>query len=86
MKVLEAQSAKFGGQIYTVVPCEFVDYEGNDLWKSEELRTVNLWCWDAFGKQGQPYDGTGCQRWYQQHGQFWFRDEADVTWFTLRWK
>jgi hypothetical protein len=90
MKVHEMQDGQVFGHPYTVIPCEFFDYrlpeDLEDLWRSEELKKVNLWCWEAFGEQGEPYDYMGApHRWYQQKGQFWFRDAADVAWFRLKW-
>ena len=88
MKIHEIQQGQVFGHPYTVFPCEFFDYDrlSGELWRSEELRTVNLWCWEAFGEQGEPYDAPGLpHRWYQQNGQFWFRDAADVAWFKLKW-
>lgn len=90
MKMHEMQDGQVFGHPYTVIPCEFFDCglpeDLEDLWQSEELKKVNLWCWEAFGEQGEPYDGPGVpHRWYQQKGQFWFRDAADVAWFKLKW-
>ena len=85
MKVYHNEvGAKALGYPYTVIPCTFEDMTSTG-W-SEELKTVNLWCWEAFGEQGQPYDASGApHRWYQQNGNFWFRDEVDVFWFRMRW-
>lgn len=85
MKILHEELARAFGFPYTVVPCVFEDMDHRG-W-SDELKTVNLWCWEAFGKQGETYDHRGVpHRWYQQNGHFWFRDEADMAWFKLRWQ
>ena len=83
MKIHVIREIVMYGHPYTVIPCEFADKTSSG-W-SEELKTVNLWCWDSFGEQGEPYNSGWPHRWYQQKGQFWFRDEADVAWFTLKW-
>jgi hypothetical protein len=83
MKIHEKQLTSMRGHIYTVIPCEFED-RNNNGW-SDELKTVNLWCWKSFGEQGETYNGPESHRWYQQNGNFWFRDERDYAWFMLRW-
>lgn len=92
MKIQGITYAHVGGHSYTVVPCEFDDYTGNEpeMWPnlahSKDLTKVNTWCWNTFGERGEPYDGPGIpHRWYQQKGVFWFRDEKDFEWFLLRW-
>lgn len=35
------------------------------------------WCEQQFGRSGH--------RWYENHNRFYFKDEADMTMFILRW-
>jgi len=35
------------------------------------------WCKENFGKSGA--------RWFEKNGQFYFKDEKDMTMFILRW-
>lgn len=88
MIVHEMLDGQVFGYRYNIIPCEFFDYDPltEEVWQSKDLKKVNLWCWEAFGEQGEPYDGPGApHRWYQQKGVFWFRDAADVAWFRLKW-
>ena len=47
--------------------------------------SMELWCKAQFGST--PVDGvwTPDARWYMNNRKFWFRDEADLSWFILRW-
>ena len=84
MKFYDPQLGRVYNHPYNIFVGEFGDMDSAG-W-SEELKEVNLWCWEAFGERGEIYDGPGVpHRWYQQKGQFWFRDDADVAWFTLKW-
>ena len=68
----------YGARYYTAEPV------GGNWWEME------CWCFDTFGSGSTaiwsekiaPYPA---QRWYQNNAKFWFRDEADRTWFLLRW-
>lgn len=44
------------------------------------------WCIKTFGPT--PVDGvwTPNARWYVNNSKFWFRSEADLHWFLLRWQ
>ncbi len=49
------------------------------------------WCDEQFGKTTSSLDFVGKrmglpnERWYANGAHFWFRDEADLMWFLLRW-
>ena len=69
----------YGEQYYTVDPM------GLHPW-----REMEAWCTETFGPTvgsiwgESPVPEPG-QRWYQNNSKFWFRSEADQTWFVLRW-
>lgn len=49
------------------------------------------WCFDKFGDVGNNIAWTDeekpkCWRWYMNNRKFWFRNEADLTMFLLRWR
>jgi hypothetical protein len=68
----------YGARYYTAEPV------GGNWWEME------TWCFDTFGNPGASiWNANGVpeplQRWYMNNSKFWFRDEADRTWFVLRW-
>ena len=68
----------YGARYYTVAPPLF-----NVAW-----REMNVWCQATFGPSTGSIWATiqePGERWYQNNAKFWFRDEADRTWFLLRW-
>ena len=74
----------YGAQYYTVAPPM-----GGTPW-----RDMEAWCQATFGAStGSIWSAWQCQaawqesseRWYVNNSKFWFRDEADRTWFLLRW-
>jgi hypothetical protein len=70
----------YGEQYYTVAPPR-----AGVLW-----RDMAEWCEETFGSStGSIWHdnlapGSG-ERWYQNNSKFWFRSEADQTWFILKW-
>ena len=56
-----------------------------------EWRPIEKWCTETFGPDGGntwDIDGTvpdPMKRWYMNNRKFWFKDEADLTLFLLRW-
>ena len=70
----------YGEQYYTVAPPR-----AGVLW-----RDMAEWCEETFGPStGSIWHdnlapGSG-ERWYQNNAKFWFRSEADQTWFILKW-
>ena len=46
---------------------------------------MEIWCLTQFGSV--PKDGvwTPGARWYMNNRKFWFRNDADLSWFLLRW-
>ena len=44
------------------------------------------WCEETFGKEDPVSTWAPGKRWYQaNYNSIWFRDEADLTVFLLRW-
>ena len=78
--MLLGHGAVYDEQYYTVAPPM-----AGAAW-----REMYFWCEATFG----PSTGsiwiksnirTPNERWYQNNGKFWFRSEADLSWFLLRW-
>lgn len=68
----------YGAQYYTVAPPM-----GLMPWSD-----MSAWCIETFG----PSTGsiwadiqTPSERWYANNSKFWFREEADLTLFLLKW-
>ena len=55
-------------------------------WYDKLWEDMENWCTETFGEI--PEDGvwTPGARWYANNSKFWFRDEADLLLFTLRWQ
>jgi hypothetical protein len=49
---------------------------------------MEAWCQETFGSSTgsiwAAWQEPG-ERWYANNAKFWFREEADRTWFLLRW-
>ena len=76
--MLLGHGAVYDEQYYTVAP----PMEG------APWREMEAWCIETFGSStGSIWSAwqEPSERWYQNNGKFWFRDEADRTWFLLRW-
>ena len=41
------------------------------------------WCYNTFGTEG-PRKGSNV-RWFKVNKTFYFSNETDLTWFTLKW-
>lgn len=70
-----------GARYYTVHPVIEPVYDQNpEIW-----RNMMSWMIETFGPT--PDDGvwTPGGRWYANNAKFWFRYEADLTLFMLRW-
>ena len=51
-------------------------------------REMAEWCRDTFGAStGSIWSAwqEPSERWYANNSKFWFREEADLSWFLLRW-
>lgn len=76
----------YGARYYTVAPVWATRPFGpNPAWAE-----MMAWCVETFGKsegsiwaeKTAPNPG---ERWYANNAKFWFRDQRDRDWFTLRW-
>ena len=70
----------YGAQYYTVAP----------PMAGAPWRDMEAWCQETFGSStGSIWFKANIQapneRWYANNTKFWFRDEADRTWFLLKW-
>ena len=64
-------------------------------WYNQEWNDMVDWCVNMFGPssedgvehymRGAPSVWTPKERWYANNSKFWFRDEADLLMFVLRW-
>jgi hypothetical protein len=68
----------YGAQYYTVAPpMEGVSWRDMAAWCTETFGASTGSIWSARTESGE--------RWYANNTKFWFREEADRTWFLLRW-
>ena len=68
----------YGEQYYTVAPpTESLPWGDMALWCIETFGPSTGSIWAAIQEPGE--------RWYANNSKFWFRSEADRTWFLLRW-
>ena len=68
-----------GARYYTVQPMM--------TWTSTRRDWIDMeqWCTDTFGPTHKEGVWLPAKRWYANDRKFWFRKEADRTWFVLRW-
>jgi hypothetical protein len=54
---------------------------------SGDWNDMLAWCVDTFGASASVWEATPVvnERWYANNSKFWFRHEADLTLFLLRW-
>jgi len=65
-----------GARYYIVRPCI-----SGTSWK-----TMEEWSIGTFGPDGGSVWKNLNSRWYMNNSKFWFRNEADRTFFILRWQ
>ena len=70
----------YGSRYHTVQPLYLFHSEMN-YWKLMED-----WCSETFGHTSADGVWTPNMRWYMNNSKFWFRKEADLSWFMLRWQ
>lgn len=78
--MLLGHGAVYGEQYYTVAP----------PMAGASWRDMEQWCQETFGPStASIWTKSNIripnERWYQNNGKFWFRNEADFSWFLLRW-
>ena len=82
------QGTIYGEEYYTVAPVWEPSRVG---WYNQEWQDMVQWCIETFGStsdlwtESKNLTPTPCQRWYTNNAKFWFRDQRDRDWFTLRW-
>jgi len=77
----------YGKRYYTVKPQWEPDRTG---WYNPPWNDMMAWCIETFGPcesaiWGEPTTPEPMERWYANNAKFWFRDQRDRDWFTLRW-
>ena len=81
MQLIREERRVSGARYWTVHPVIEPVYDQNpEIW-----RKMMTWMIETFGPT--PDDGvwTPGARWYANNAKFWFRYEADLTLFMLRW-
>lgn len=54
-------------------------------WYNQEWNDMTAWCVKMFAPTSKDGVWTPDERWYANNSKFWFRDEADLLMFVLRW-
>jgi len=60
-------------------------YTAAPLEAGKEWPHMMSWMVSTFGPTAKDGIWTSGQRWYANNARFWFRDQADLTLFLLRW-
>jgi hypothetical protein len=71
-----------GTQYQTAMPSWNPSRHG---WHNPEWNEMIEWCVQMFGPTAKDGVWTPGERWYANNAKFWFRDEADLLMFILRW-
>jgi len=77
----------YSKRYYTVAPIWNPSQLG---WNSDKWNDMMAWCVEVFGPSKSAIWGENpipepTERWYANNAKFWFRDQKDRDWFTLRW-
>jgi len=77
----------YSKRYYTVKPQWVPDRNG---FYNQEWQDMMAWCVEVFGPSTSRIWGENpipepMERWYANNAKFWFRDQKDRDWFTLRW-
>ena len=65
---------------YSAVSCLDGWYDlGPSQWNN-----LLTWCYESFGPRGDAWSAKS-HRWYANSGKLFFRDDADLTAFLLKW-
>ena len=86
VELVRSSGTVYGLRYYTVEPRNLEWQENRNMWED-----MMLWCFNQFGETGSLWRETKNltpepnQRWYANDRKFWFRDEADLLMFVLRW-
>jgi hypothetical protein len=69
----------------TVAGEKYFTVQPNWMHKSNNWFNMEIWCLTQFGPIPQDGVWTPGARWYMNNRKFWFRNEADLSWFLLKW-
>lgn len=90
---LELSEGRIGGAKYYVVrpwPGPTIHIHGINTSPGITWRELEHWAIETFGPAiGSIWSASPdliCGRWYMNNSKFWFRNEADRTFFILRWQ
>ena len=85
MKLSISEGRVYGARYLTVLPIIGWDMQQGNWDNISDWSSMEDWCKEQFGPT--PVDGvwTPNARWYMNDAKFWFRKEADLSWFLLRW-
>jgi len=77
----------YSKRYYTVAPIWNPSQLG---WHNDKWNDMMAWCVEVFGPSKSAIWGENpipepTERWYANNAKFWFRDQKDRDWFTLRW-
>jgi len=77
----------YSKRYYTVSPIWNPSQLG---WHNDKWNDMMAWCVEVFGPSKSAIWGENpipepTERWYANNDKFWFRDQKDRDWFTLRW-
>lgn len=70
---LNLREGKIHGAMYYTVEPKWLN------WKK-----IESWAKSVYGEPGDIWSNN-CERWYMNNQKFWFRKEADLTLFILKW-
>ena len=76
-----SEGTVFGEKYFTVRPYFTFDV----VLHGQSWSDMEIWCLTQFGPIPQDGVWTPGARWYMNNRKFWFRNEADLSWFLLRW-
>jgi hypothetical protein len=86
VELVRSSGTVYGLHYCTVEPRNLEWQDSRAMWED-----MMLWCQGQFGETGSLWNETKNlvqephQRWYANDRKFWFRDEADLLMFVLRW-
>jgi hypothetical protein len=83
-----AEGRVYGARYHTAQPTWAPDGVSTGYFNSG-WNDMMEWCVETFGPTapiwGESRAPVSNHRWYANNSKFWFRDEADLTLFLLRW-
>lgn len=74
----------FGVEYHTVEP-NFALHFFDVKTEAGKWTAMHSWCVETFGATHPEGAWVADQRWYANNAKFWFRNEADMMMFSLKW-